>query len=190
MESVEFKLQTRMSLAQLGGPMRACAAAATTTMARCRSTTGAVTSPNSRPPARQRAPHSGKLASLRATSTSPKSTHPARLSKSWSAKRSGFSLGALPEIFNSEPTPLHVVIVELADGVRIALSIVGEVKSLDTPAELVVLAYHDGPLFAARAGTASAVLHAISNIKTCLLGHGGVANPRDATGIAVVCALP
>ncbi|HQR97400.1 MULTISPECIES: hypothetical protein [unclassified Polaromonas] len=37
---------------------------------------------------------------------------------------------------------------------------------------------------------ASAVLHAIWNIKARLLRHGGVANPRDTLGIAVVCALP
>ena len=57
---------------------------------------------------------------------------------------------ALPEIFASEPAPLHVGIVDLDEGVRIALPIVGDVDTLDVPIELVVLAYKDGPLFGAR----------------------------------------
>lgn len=57
---------------------------------------------------------------------------------------------ALPGIFESEPGPLHVGIVDLVEGVRVGLNIHGAVKALDTPVELVVLAYQDGPLFAAR----------------------------------------
>ena len=57
---------------------------------------------------------------------------------------------ALPRIFEAEAAPLHVGIVDLVEGVRVGLSIHGEVNALDTPVELVVLAYQDGPLFAAR----------------------------------------
>lgn len=57
---------------------------------------------------------------------------------------------AIPEIFVGEPAPLHVGIVDLAEGVRIALNIHGEAERLDCPVELVVLAFKDGPLAAAR----------------------------------------
>lgn len=63
---------------------------------------------------------------------------------------------ALPEIFANEPGPLHVGIVDLEEGVRVALPIVGEIEELDAPIELVVLAYRDGPLFAARAADGAA----------------------------------
>jgi uncharacterized OB-fold protein len=62
---------------------------------------------------------------------------------------------ALPELFAGEPAPLHVGVVDLAEGVRVALNIHGEVEGLDIPIELVVLAFEDGPLFAARASTAN-----------------------------------
>ena len=57
---------------------------------------------------------------------------------------------ALPELFAGEPSPLHVGIVDLEEGVRVALPIHGEPTSLDVPIELVVLNHPDGPLFAAR----------------------------------------
>lgn len=57
---------------------------------------------------------------------------------------------ALPEIFADSKEPLHVGIVDLVEGVRVAMPIVGEVAQLDVPMEMVVLAYQDGPLFAAR----------------------------------------
>ena len=41
-------------------------------------------------------------------------------------------------------------IVDLEEGVRVALPIHGEAPELDVPMELVVLQFQDGPLFAAR----------------------------------------
>ncbi len=57
---------------------------------------------------------------------------------------------ARPDAFVGEPGPLHVGIVDLVEGLRVAMPIHGEAPALDTPVELVVLAYRDGPLFAAR----------------------------------------
>jgi uncharacterized OB-fold protein len=57
---------------------------------------------------------------------------------------------ALPELFAGEPAPLHVGIVDLEEGVRVALPIHGDAPELDVPIELVVLQFSDGPLFAAR----------------------------------------
>lgn len=61
---------------------------------------------------------------------------------------------ALPDAFKGEPSPLHVGIVDLVEGLRVAMPIHGEVPTLDSPVEMVVLAYRDGPLFAARPASA------------------------------------
>ena len=48
-------------------------------------------------------------------------------------------------------TPYRLGLVDLEEGLRIAMRLVAdEAPALDTPVELVVLAYADGPLFGAR----------------------------------------
>jgi uncharacterized OB-fold protein len=48
--------------------------------------------------------------------------------------------------------PYDLALVDLAEGLRVALRWAGEGEvALDQPVQLVVLAYDDGPLFAARA---------------------------------------
>jgi uncharacterized OB-fold protein len=57
---------------------------------------------------------------------------------------------AAPAVFRDE-TPYRVGIVDLREGLRVAMRIVSEsVPALDAPVEVVVLNYSDGPLFAAR----------------------------------------
>ena len=58
---------------------------------------------------------------------------------------------ALPALFANEPAPLHVGIVDLVEGLRVAMPIWGDAGTLDGPVEMIVLSYRDGPLFAARA---------------------------------------
>jgi len=55
-----------------------------------------------------------------------------------------------PQVFGHE-APYRVAIVDLCDGVRIATRLVGvEDFAVDLEVVIVVLAYEDGPLFAAR----------------------------------------
>jgi uncharacterized OB-fold protein len=57
---------------------------------------------------------------------------------------------AAPAVFRAE-TPYRVGIVDLDEGLRIATRIIADnTPGLDTPVEIVVLRYVDGPLFAAR----------------------------------------
>ena len=57
---------------------------------------------------------------------------------------------AAPAMF-SEETPLHVGIVDLDEGLRIATRVLDEpTAALDDAVELVVLQYRDGPLYGAR----------------------------------------
>jgi uncharacterized OB-fold protein len=57
---------------------------------------------------------------------------------------------AAPAVFRAE-APYRVGIVDLNEGLRIATGIVSDAPpELDTPVEIVVLRYVDGPLFAAR----------------------------------------
>jgi len=60
---------------------------------------------------------------------------------------------AAPAIFSDE-APIPVCVVDLAEGLRIATRLLvnpdAPLPALDTPVEIVVLAYEDGPLFAAR----------------------------------------
>jgi uncharacterized OB-fold protein len=57
---------------------------------------------------------------------------------------------AAPAVFRSE-VPYRVGIVDLDEGLRIATRIICDAApELDTPVEIVLLRYLDGPLFGAR----------------------------------------
>ncbi len=57
---------------------------------------------------------------------------------------------AAPAVFRTE-TPYRVGIVDLVEGLRLATRVISNATpALDTPVEIVVLKYMDGPLFAAR----------------------------------------
>ncbi|RFP77952.1 Zn-ribbon domain-containing OB-fold protein [Hydrogenophaga borbori] len=65
---------------------------------------------------------------------------------------SATTIYAAPKVFGAE-APYQVAIVDLHAGLRIATRLVGDTptaQALDREVELVVLAYEDGPLFAAR----------------------------------------
>lgn len=65
---------------------------------------------------------------------------------------SATTVHASPQLFRDE-VPYQVCIVDLIEGVRVATRLIGDTTSAEAigkPGELVVLAYADGPLFAAR----------------------------------------
>lgn len=65
---------------------------------------------------------------------------------------SATTVHAAPQLFRDE-APYQVCIVDLIEDVRVATRLIGDTASAEAigkPAELVVLAYGDGPLFAAR----------------------------------------